>query len=145
MQAYGPPTTSAPLIQAGFNHMMNISALYNGIMIYDPETADPDDITCDICTSWSVSEDGKTFVYNLHPDATWSDGVPLTADDVVFTLESIVDPDQFDPLWEGHKRRGHSGLIKPYYESSRAIDDKTVEITLMFAAGDWHPVIGLPA
>ena len=69
--------------------------------------------------------------------------MPVTADDVVFTFESIVDPDQFGDLWEGHTTRSHTGLIKPYYESSRAIDDKTVEVTLKFAAGAWHPTIAL--
>ena len=62
---------------------------------------------------------------------------------MVFTFESIVDPDQFGGLWEGHKTRSHTGLVKPYYESSRAIDDKTVEITLQFAANAWHPTIAL--
>ena len=114
-------------MKATYSHLINISPLYNGIMIYDPETADPDDIVCDVCTSWSVSDDGETFVYNIHPDATWSDGVPLTADDIVFTLESIVDPDQFDPLWEGHKLRSHSGLIKALLRelpSGRRQDDR---------------------
>ena len=145
MHAYQGPTTARPLIEATYSHIMYLSPLYSGMMMYDPETADPDDITCDVCTSWSVSNDGLTFVYNIHPDATWSDGVPLTADDIVFTLESIVRPDQFDPLWEGHKLRSHTGLVKPYYDSSRAVDDKTLEVKLQFAAADWHPVIGLPS
>ena len=68
--------------------MINLSPFYNGIMIYDPETDDPDDIVCDICTSWSVSEDGKTFVYNIHPEARWSDGVPVTGG----THEVDVEP-----------------------------------------------------
>ena len=36
-----------------------------------------------------------------------------------------------------------AGSIKPYYESSRAIDNKAVEIPLQYAAGDWHPALGL--
>ena len=122
MHAYAAPVTGQPLIE---------------------ETDDTDDLVCDLCTSWDLSEDGKTFVYHLNPDANWSDGAPVTAEDVVFTFESIVDPDQFGDLWDGHKTRSHTGLAKPYYESSRAIDDKTVEITLQFAAGAWHPTIAL--
>ena len=55
--------------------------------MYDPETDDTDDLVCDLCTRWEMSEDGKTFVYYLHPDANWSDGAPVTAEDVVFTVE----------------------------------------------------------
>jgi len=143
MHAHSAPVTAQPLIEATYSHLQNLSPLYNGLLIYDPDTDDTDDLVCDLCTSWKMSEDGKTFIYNLHPDANWSDGTPVTADDVVFTFESIVDPDQFGDLWEGHKTRSHTGLVKPYYESSRVIDDKTVEITLQFAASAWHPTIAL--
>ena len=143
MHAYTAPVTDQPLIEATYSHLQNLSPLYNGLLIYDPETDETDDLVCDLCTSWEISEDGRTFVYHLHPDANWSDGAPVTADDVVFTFDSIVDPDQFGGLWEGHKTRSHTGLVKPYYESSRAIDDKTVEITLQFAASAWHPTIAL--
>ncbi len=40
-------------------------------------------------TSWTVS---------LKPDLRWSDGEPLTSDDVVFTLETAVDPETHSPL-----------------------------------------------
>ena len=143
MHAYSAPGTAQPLIEATYSHLQNISPLYNGLLMYDPETDDPDDLVCDLCTGWDVSGDGLTFTYFLHPDANWSDGLPVTAEDVVFTFESIVDPDQFGDLWEGHKTRSHTGMVKPYYESSQAIDDKTVEITLKFPARDWHPTIAL--
>ena len=143
MHAYSAPATSQPLIEASYSHLQNLSPLYNGLLIYDPETDDPSDLVCDLCTGWRMSADGMSFTYDLHPDANWSDDMPVTAQDVVFTFESIVNPDQFEDLWDGHKTRSHTGLIKPYYESSRAIDEKTVEITLQFAANAWHPTIAL--
>lgn len=39
-----------------------------------------------------VSEDGLTVTYNLKPDIVWSDGEPLTCDDVLFTYEAVSDP-----------------------------------------------------
>lgn len=39
-----------------------------------------------------ISADGRTIVYHLRPNARWSDGVPVTADDVLFTLRAIMDP-----------------------------------------------------
>ncbi len=41
---------------------------------------------------WSVSEDGLTITFHLNPKARFSDGVPVTADDVVFTYETIMNP-----------------------------------------------------
>jgi peptide/nickel transport system substrate-binding protein len=39
---------------------------------------------------WTVSEDGLTYTFFLRKDVTWSDGVPFTAHDVVFTYRDVV-------------------------------------------------------
>ena len=46
----------------------------------------------DLATGWSVSKDGKTWTFKLRQDIKWHDGVPLTAADVVFTFNSILNP-----------------------------------------------------
>ncbi len=40
-----------------------------------------------------VSEDGLSVTYNLLEDVIWSDGVPFTCDDVLFTYEAVTNPD----------------------------------------------------
>jgi len=40
-----------------------------------------------LAQSWQESPDGKTWTFNLHPNVTWSDGQPLTADDVAFSFD----------------------------------------------------------
>jgi peptide/nickel transport system substrate-binding protein len=40
--------------------------------------------------SWETSADGLTLTFHLTPNAKWSDGQPLTADDVAFTFNTIV-------------------------------------------------------
>jgi len=39
-----------------------------------------------------ISRDGRTIVYHLRHDARWSDGAPFTAEDVVFTSKTILNP-----------------------------------------------------
>ncbi len=39
-----------------------------------------------------VSRDGRTITYHLRRNVTWSDGVPVTSDDVLYTLHAILDP-----------------------------------------------------
>lgn len=46
----------------------------------------------DLATDWDVSKDGKTWAFHLRHDVKWHDGVPFTADDVVFTFNSILNP-----------------------------------------------------
>ncbi len=38
---------------------------------------------------WSVSEDGRTYTFNLAANATWHDGKPFTAEDVIFSVEFL--------------------------------------------------------
>ncbi len=41
---------------------------------------------------WEASPDGRTFTLHLRPGVTWSDGEPLTAADVLFSLEALFAP-----------------------------------------------------
>lgn len=45
-----------------------------------------------LAESWTVSPDGKTYTIKLRPNLTFSDGSPLTAEDVAFTLTLLHDP-----------------------------------------------------
>jgi peptide/nickel transport system substrate-binding protein len=47
----------------------------------------------DLASSWSVDETGKVWTFRIRDDATWQDGVPVTADDVVYTIEALKSPD----------------------------------------------------
>jgi peptide/nickel transport system substrate-binding protein len=46
----------------------------------------------DLAASWEVSDDGKIWVFHLRKDVRWHDGKPLTAEDVVFTYNAILNP-----------------------------------------------------
>ena len=45
----------------------------------------------DLAKSWEWSGDGKTLTVTIHDGATWSDGVPVTAADVKFSLDRMVE------------------------------------------------------
>ena len=44
----------------------------------------------DFATSWSTSSDGKVWTFKTRPNATWSDGKPLTAKDAAWTYSTIL-------------------------------------------------------
>lgn len=46
-----------------------------------------------LAESWAFSENEKMLTYTLRKDVTWTDGVPTTAEDVLFTYQMAVHPD----------------------------------------------------
>jgi peptide/nickel transport system substrate-binding protein len=45
-----------------------------------------------LASRWDVSPDGRSYTFTLRPNARWSDGTPVSADDVVFTVRTVQDP-----------------------------------------------------
>ncbi|MBU0672554.1 MAG: peptide-binding protein [Candidatus Margulisbacteria bacterium] len=50
------------------------------------------EVVPDLAKSWRVSKDGRVWTFKLRRDVKWHDGHPFTAEDVVFTFNSILDP-----------------------------------------------------
>jgi peptide/nickel transport system substrate-binding protein len=74
-----------------------------------------------VAKSWSVSDDGLVYTFELNPKATFSDGTPVLASDVVFTLRKIVDPTS-----EAAQIQGSFDELD--LARTRAVDGDTVEV-----------------
>lgn len=68
--------------------------IYSGLMKYDGEG----NLQPDLTKEYQVSEEGKVYEFSLKENLLWSDGKPLTADDVVFTIKTIQNPSIKSPL-----------------------------------------------
>lgn len=115
------------------------SAAWENIIIGDmflgltQHTADGQVIPA-MAESWTVSEDGLVWTFNLR-DTTWSDGTPLTAEDFVYALRRIQDPaiaSQYSSLLYIIKNAQalNEARVEPEELGVRTIDDRTLEITL---------------
>lgn len=62
--------------------------VYDRLVRFD--VSDPSRLLGDIAKSWTVSPDGKTFTFELKPGLKFASGNPLTAEDVVFSLQRAV-------------------------------------------------------
>src|SRR3954470_23495874 len=45
-----------------------------------------------LAETWDAAPDGRSYTLHLRPNVTWSDGVPFTSADVLFTLQAVFDP-----------------------------------------------------
>ncbi len=57
----------------------------------------------ELAESWSFSEDGKALTFRLRPGVVFSDGHPMSAEDVRFTFKALHDPSVSSPLTETAK------------------------------------------
>lgn len=84
--------------------------------------------------TWKTSADGLVWTFNIDPNATWSDGKPVTAEDVSFTFHVFLDP-----AYDGRSnymnakikgadayKNGDAATI----EGIKVVDEKTIEITV---------------
>jgi peptide/nickel transport system substrate-binding protein len=62
--------------------------IFNGLTKYDRNIK----IMGDLAESWDVSPDGLQIIFHLRKGVLWHDGVEFTADDVVFTYNTVIDP-----------------------------------------------------
>lgn len=66
--------------------------VYN--MLWEPLVMTTDnDYVWRAAESIDISEDGLTWTVHLNPDCTWSDGEPCTAEDWVWSMETLTDPE----------------------------------------------------
>lgn len=63
----------------------------------------------ELARSWRVSRDGRTVSFRLREGVAFSDGSPFTADDVAFTMETLMDPKLHSPTGDSF-RSGEGGV-----------------------------------
>lgn len=64
--------------------------MFDGLVAYAPGTSE---IIPSLAKSWEISEDGLTWTFHLREDVTFSDGTPLTAEAVKYSLELSQSPE----------------------------------------------------
>lgn len=79
-----------------------------------------------LAESWRFSPDNRRVVFTLRPNLKWSDGTPLTADDVVFTYQEIV----FNPLIPTDQKESIQIGTKKVFPQVSKINDRQIEFSL---------------
>ncbi len=124
-------------VETTFGMIHPIAPFYSLLVRVNPENpGDPTDIQCDVCESWKVSDDGKTYTFKIRKGIEFHDGKPLDAKDVVATYKKII----FPPEGIASARKAFYKMVK----SVEATDDYTVVFKLDFATGAFLPALATP-
>lgn len=91
----GEPQFVNPLYASASDVDRDLTRLvYSGLVAWDPDQ----DLVNDLASDIQVSEDGKTYSVRIRDDAKFHNGEEVRAADVVFTIETIQDPQYRSPL-----------------------------------------------
>lgn len=86
-----------------------------------------------LAESWTVSPDGLVYTFKIKQGVKFHDGEPLDAAAVKANFEHMLDP--------ATQSLTDAGYLRPYYQSSRAIDPATLELTLKTPYSPLLPVL----
>lgn len=94
-----------------------LRTIYDSLVVQLPDNT----IKPWLATSWTVSDDGKSYTFKLRQDVKFQDGTPFNAEAVKYSYDRILDP--------ATKAANAVALLAPY-ESSEIIDDYTIKLNL---------------
>ena len=84
----GTATSVSPFAARTSAERSLVALVFRGLVRLGPA----DSIVGDLAERWEVDPTGATWTFHLRTGLVWQDGQPLTADDVLFTIEALTDP-----------------------------------------------------
>jgi oligopeptide transport system substrate-binding protein len=134
------PRTLDPALVSWTDEFRLGRALFEGLTRLNDRTFRPEP---GVAERWLVSADRKTYVFYLRPGARWSNGDPVTADDVVFAWRRVLTPAvaseyfyQLYPIknarryYESRGDRDPSNDLPFEQVGARVLDERTLEVEL---------------
>jgi len=91
--------------------------MYESLLGTDPLTVD---FVPGLAERWTVSDDKRTFTFHLDPAARWSDGRPITAADVRWTFDAVMDP---------KNDTGSHKVSLGVFDPPEILDERTIRFT----------------
>lgn len=127
-------------------------SLFEGLTAWHP---DHTDVMPGCAASWDISDDGTVYTFHLRPDANWSNGDPVTAEDFMFAYQRILSPTLSAPYAYMHyciknAEAYNQGELSDFSQVGlKTLDEKTLQITLkaptpyflrLVRYRSWYPV-----
>jgi peptide/nickel transport system substrate-binding protein len=106
-----------PLLVDEFTSVKVANLLFESLIGSDVRNGQP--APTGLADSWEIAPNGVTYTFHLNTNATWHDGVDVTAEDVQFSFDAMADP---------ATGSAYSGAFLDATESWRVIDDDTFQV-----------------
>lgn len=121
MALHGDPSMNVVQAPGALVDILTYKVLYNNLVQYTlSEDGQTIEVVPDLAESWEANEDLTEYTFVLKQGVTWHDGEPFTAEDVKFTIDTILNPDN------NGSGRSNISLV----ESVEVVDEHTAKFIL---------------
>jgi oligopeptide transport system substrate-binding protein len=142
------PESLDPAIMTAQADLRIGGSLFEGLTRFDPVDGNP---VPGLAERWEVSDDGRTYRFQLRPQAIWSTGEPIASDDFVYSWRRVLDPATGSEyagilFYLENAEAYHLGRITdPSQVGVRAVSDHELEVRLRDPTPFFLDLCALPA
>lgn len=125
------PATLEPMVQSGQATRLIKQSIYRGLIAYQADNK----IGMEIADSYTIADDKKTYTFKIKQNAKFHDGSDITAEDVKFSMERLLDPSVGATF-----RSDFANVL----DKCEVVDKKTVKIILKEPCAPFLDYLTLP-
>jgi len=106
-------------------------AVYESLLAYDPDNGSSKSA---LAEKWKVNEAGTVYTFTLRKNTPFHNGKPVSAEDVKFSWERLIDPETSSYGYLLNNVQGVEGVLKGqsgHVEGLRIVDAHTLQVTLL--------------
>lgn len=144
------PQTIDPALNSSVDGAIMIQHMFEGLLKWVDDGEGNAMLAPGMATEWSKSDDGLVWTFNLREGALWSDGEPVKASDFVYAWQRLVTPAtaadysyMIDMVVNANEIM--AGEADPTTLGIKAIDDATLEVTIVAACPYFEEIVAFPA
>ena len=130
MNGAQPPKSFNAYVDNNTYSSMVFGLMYEQLLGMNAETSELEPL---LARKWAVSDDGREFTFVLDARAKWSDGEPVTAEDVKWTFDTVMDPKSATGPWKS---------MLAFFDSPEVVDARTVRFRKKGdSPRDWRDIL----